>query len=169
MSYKRITIVRIDPESTNVYSSFSHPGLAVSIIGTVLKAAGYPVTIYVDAIRPPPWQVLADSDLVAMTVNTASYRESYRLADRIRREVGCPVIYGGPHVTFLPEEALRHGDFVVRGKGRKRSSSWFGPSKPDVPTSLTFTACRGATRADFFATIPTVPYPKTSTSSPINR
>jgi radical SAM superfamily enzyme YgiQ (UPF0313 family) len=109
----------VDPDASNVYSDFAHPGLAVSIIGTMLKNAGYDVSIYVDAIRPVPWEVLAGSDLVAFTVNTACFRESYSLADRVRREVGCPIVYGGPHVTFRPEEALRHGDFVVRGEGEE--------------------------------------------------
>ena len=119
MGIRRITILRVDPDTSNVYSDFSHPGLAVSIIGTILKNAGYLVSIYVDAIRPAPWDALASSDLVALTVNTACFRESYRLADRVRREVRCPIVYGGPHVTSLPEEALRHGDFVVRGEGEE--------------------------------------------------
>lgn len=28
-----------------------------------------------------------------------------------------PVVFGGPHATYCPEEALRYGDFVVRGEG----------------------------------------------------
>jgi radical SAM superfamily enzyme YgiQ (UPF0313 family) len=119
MKIRRITILRVDPESSNVYADFAHPGLAVSIIGTILKNAGYEVAIYVDAIQPAPWEALAESDLVAFTVNTACFRETYRLADRVRREVGCPIVYGGPHVTFKPEEALRHGEFVVRGEGEE--------------------------------------------------
>jgi len=40
------------------------------------------------------------------------------IADRIR-EMGIPVILGGPHVTFLSEEALEHADFVIRGEGER--------------------------------------------------
>lgn len=119
MAVRRIAVLRVDPETSNVYSGFAHPGLAGSIIGTVLKHAGYEVSVYVDTIRPAPWRVLAECDLVALTVNSAAFRESYRLADRLRNEAGRRVVYGGPHVTFLPDEALRHGDFVVRGEGEE--------------------------------------------------
>ncbi|MDY6845281.1 MAG: radical SAM protein, partial [Thermodesulfobacteriota bacterium] len=29
------------------------------------------------------------------------------------------IIFGGPHVTFLPDEALKHSEFVVRGEGEE--------------------------------------------------
>ena len=119
MRIRKIAILRVDPDSSNVYSDFSHPGLAISIIGTVLKNAGYDVACYVDAICPASWDELVGSDLVALTVNSACFRESYQLADRARLEIGCPVVYGGPHVTFRPDEALRHGDFVARGEGEE--------------------------------------------------
>jgi radical SAM superfamily enzyme YgiQ (UPF0313 family) len=32
------------------------------------------------------------------------------------RAAGVPVVIGGPHVTFLPEEALDHCDYVFRGE-----------------------------------------------------
>lgn len=31
--------------------------------------------------------------------------------------MGIPVVMGGPHSTFLPEESLRYADYVVRGEG----------------------------------------------------
>lgn len=119
MKLRNITLLRCDPESSNVYSSFSHPGLALPIIGTVLSRAGYRVRIFVDSILPPSREALAESHLVGFTVNSACSRESYRRADRLRQEVGCPIVFGGPHVTSLPGEALEHGDFVVRREGER--------------------------------------------------
>src|SRR5262249_6993076 len=80
MKIRLITMMLVDPETSNVSADSAHPGLAVSIIGTILKNAGYDVSIYVDAIQPAPWEALAESDLVAFTVNTACFRESYHLA-----------------------------------------------------------------------------------------
>ena len=37
------------------------------------------------------------------------------IAGRVR-EMGIPVLFGGPHVTFLPGESLEHGDYVLRGE-----------------------------------------------------
>lgn len=117
MPIRRVTLVRCDPQSSNVYAAFSHPGLALPILGTVLTQAGYGVRIYVDAIQPAPWAELAGSDLVGFTVNSACFEESYRLGDRVRYEARKPVVFGGPHVSYNPDEGLCHADFVVRGEG----------------------------------------------------
>jgi len=119
VSLRNVTLLRCDPESSNVYSSFSHPGLGLPIIGTVLSRAGYQVRIFVDSILPPSREDLAHGELVGFTVNSACSRESFALADRLRKEVGCPIVFGGPHVTSLPGEGLEHGDFVVRKEGER--------------------------------------------------
>lgn len=53
-------------------------------------------------------------DLVAMTVETFTARRAYQIADGYRSR-GVPVVMGGYHPTFLPEEALEHADSVVVG------------------------------------------------------
>lgn len=55
-------------------------------------------------------------DLVAITVITSESLRAYELADYYR-ESNAFVVLGGYHVTFLPEEALEHGDAVVTGEG----------------------------------------------------
>lgn len=54
------------------------------------------------------------ADLVAITVETFTARRSYQIADAYRRR-GIPVVMGGYHPTFLPEECLEHADAVVEG------------------------------------------------------
>ena len=54
------------------------------------------------------------TDLVAMTVETYTARRAYEIADGFRRQ-GLPVVMGGYHPTFLPDEALEHADAVVKG------------------------------------------------------
>jgi len=39
---------------------------------------------------------------------------AYEIADRFRSR-GVPVVLGGMHPTFLPDEALEHADAVVAG------------------------------------------------------
>ena len=54
------------------------------------------------------------TDLVAMTVETYTARRSYQLAEQFRSR-GVPVVMGGYHPTFLPDEALQYCDAVVVG------------------------------------------------------
>ena len=54
------------------------------------------------------------TDLIAMTVETYTARRAYEIADDFRRQ-GIPVVMGGYHPTFLPDEALDHADAVVKG------------------------------------------------------
>jgi radical SAM superfamily enzyme YgiQ (UPF0313 family) len=54
------------------------------------------------------------TDLVALTVETYTARRSYQIAAEYRRR-GVPVVMGGYHPTFLPDEALGFADAVVEG------------------------------------------------------
>lgn len=53
-------------------------------------------------------------DLAAITVETFTARRAYQIARHYRRR-GVPVVLGGYHPTFLPQEALRFADAVVLG------------------------------------------------------
>lgn len=54
-------------------------------------------------------------DLVGISVVTSSAPRAYEIADKFR-ERGIVVVLGGPHATFMPEEAIRHADAVVLGE-----------------------------------------------------
>ncbi len=64
----------------------------------------------IDAI---PWN--EPFDLVGITCMTALAPRAYFIADRFRQR-GVPVVLGGMHPTFCPEEALDHADSVVLGE-----------------------------------------------------
>lgn len=55
-------------------------------------------------------------DLVALTSYTAMAYEMYDLADRYRA-AGIPVVIGGLHASFTPEETKAHADAVCIGEG----------------------------------------------------
>ena len=57
-----------------------------------------------------------DADLAAITVETFTARRAYQIADGLRQR-GVPVVMGGYHPTFLPDEATEHADAVVLGDG----------------------------------------------------
>ncbi len=60
----------------------------------------------------------ADLDLVAITVETYTARRAYQIAMRYRQR-GIPVVMGGYHPTFEPDEALQFCDAVVVGDGEE--------------------------------------------------
>lgn len=66
--------------------------------------------------RLEPIPVDLYTDLVAITVETYTARRAYQIADRLRAR-RIPVVMGGYHASFLPEEALEHADAVVVGDG----------------------------------------------------
>jgi radical SAM superfamily enzyme YgiQ (UPF0313 family) len=53
--------------------------------------------------------------LVALTCFTGNSFEAYKIAKEFKNE-GSTVIMGGPHVTYLPDEALEYCDSVVIGE-----------------------------------------------------
>lgn len=114
---KKITLIKAEPGRTNVYSAFAYPGLALPLLGTVLKEKGYDVKVYVEAVRKWNWDRILESDLIGLTVNSAEVKECYALADQIRARTRIPVIMGGYHVSYMVPEALDHCDYVVRGEG----------------------------------------------------
>ncbi len=70
-------------------------------------------TVFYDE-RLEPIPLDEPTDLVAMTVETYTARRAYQIATAYRRR-GVPVVMGGYHPTFLPEEALQFADAVVVG------------------------------------------------------
>ena len=53
-------------------------------------------------------------DLVGLTCMTALAPRAYEIAAQFRKK-GIPVVLGGMHPTFCPEEALQHADAIVAG------------------------------------------------------
>ena len=116
---RKVTLLKVEPKRANVYSAFAYPGLALPLLGTVLKEKEYDVKIYVERFQKWDRDRILASELIGITVNSAEVSECYSLADEIRSKKKIPIVMGGYHVTFLPEEALDHCDFVVRGEGEE--------------------------------------------------
>jgi radical SAM superfamily enzyme YgiQ (UPF0313 family) len=54
-------------------------------------------------------------DLVGISAMTSYVKRGYEIADRFRAR-GVPVVMGGVHPSFMPQEALEHCDAVVIGE-----------------------------------------------------
>jgi radical SAM superfamily enzyme YgiQ (UPF0313 family) len=84
-------------------------------------------SLYVAAAMPPYVQTRIideevealdfdlNADLVGISFMTYNAPSAYAIADKFRAR-GTPVIFGGYHPTFLPEEAIQHADAVCIGE-----------------------------------------------------
>ncbi len=112
---KKIIFIESRPPDYHVFSRMALPRLGTVLLGTILKKHGYEVKCYVETIQEIDLADLLTADLVGLSTITSTSRRAYDLADLLRT-AGIPVFIGGPHVTFMTEEALEHCDYVLRGE-----------------------------------------------------
>jgi radical SAM superfamily enzyme YgiQ (UPF0313 family) len=104
----KLTLIR--PNLGDYRSSDAMPPLAMGILAA--RAPGYDVVFFDEKAEAVPEG--DEPDLVALSVETYTARRAYAIADDYRAR-GVPVVMGGYHPTFLPDEALGHADAVVIG------------------------------------------------------
>ena len=114
----RITLIEPAPPGFHVWSFTRQVRLGLPLIGTMLRELGHDVRIYVESLGAVDWERVIGSDVVGISTITSTAMRAYRYAERVRN-AGIPVVIGGPHVTFMPDEALRFADYVVRGEGEE--------------------------------------------------
>ena len=121
MSYStRPKIVFIEPKSPNfhIYSKFVIPRLGILILGTIMKQLDWEVRVFIEENEELDFECIRSADMVGISTITSTAPRAYTIADQVRA-LGIPVIVGGPHVRYLPEEALEHAVFVFRGEAEQ--------------------------------------------------
>ena len=73
----------------------------------------YEVVLTDENIEPIDFDLKAD--LVGISAMTSYVNRGYEIADQFRAK-GMPVVMGGVHPSFMPQEALKHCDAVVIGE-----------------------------------------------------
>lgn len=107
----KITFVR--PNMTDHQSMDAMEPLAFAILAG-LTPPEVETVLYDERIEPVPYD--EPTDLVALTIETYTARRAYQIAAAFRAR-GVPVVMGGYHATFLPDEVLQWADAVVIGDG----------------------------------------------------
>lgn len=116
MSKTKVVLIEAKSPDTHVFSRILIPRLGAILLGTLLDQNGYDVTVYIEDLYAISRADVLTADYVAISTITSTAVRAYELADEVQR-AGIPVIMGGPHVSFRPDEALEHCDYVIRGEG----------------------------------------------------
>ncbi|MBI5492811.1 MAG: B12-binding domain-containing radical SAM protein [Deltaproteobacteria bacterium] len=114
----KIVLIEPAPDGVHVFTDICMPR-GVLILGSILKSAGYEVEIYCEALGPFDLrEAVKSADIVGISVITPTAKKGYEVA-KTCRGYGKKVVMGGPHVTALPDEAMKYADFVLCGEADK--------------------------------------------------
>jgi len=107
----------------NIFSAFTLPRLGSFILaGLVNRRPQWRARVFIEGRNKfdlSTWIARhGKPDVVGISTITTTVKRGYQLAAECHA-LNIPVVLGGPHVTFLPEEALTHADLVVRGEGER--------------------------------------------------
>ena len=114
----KIILIEPRPPNLHIFSQFYSPRLGTFILGTLMREQGWEAEVVVEEWEHIDFEALCSADLVGISTITSTAPRAYAIADRLR-SLGVKVLMGGPHVTFLTDEAMDHADFVIRGEGEK--------------------------------------------------
>lgn len=111
-------IIFIEPKAPNlhIFSSYTIPRIGNILLATMARQRGWDAEVIVEEIGGFDINNPPKADIVGISSITSTSPRAYRIANSYRRK-GVPVIMGGPHVSFMPEEAIRQSDYVIRGEG----------------------------------------------------
>jgi radical SAM superfamily enzyme YgiQ (UPF0313 family) len=116
MKIENISFIEVGSPGAHIFSKFPIPRLGSILLSTILRDKGFNVRVFIEDIAAPDQSFIDNSDIVCISTITSTAIRAYEIADKLRMS-GITVIIGGAHSSFLPEEALGHADYVVRGEG----------------------------------------------------
>ena len=118
---RQLLFIEPTAAQVHIFSQFTLPRLGTFILaGLVNRRSIWSARVFIEGPRRfdlDAWIARnGRPDVVGISTITATAKRGFAIADECRSR-GIPVILGGPHVTFLPDEALEHAELVVRGEG----------------------------------------------------
>ena len=118
---EKIVLIETKSPGLHVFSAAKLPRIGVAIIATILNKNGFKVKAYAEDLTAIDFNEIKNADLVGISSITSTSTRSYKLINEIKKiNPDVPIVMGGAHPTFLPEEVIENGsDYAVRGEGEK--------------------------------------------------
>jgi len=118
MSIRRILLINPKAKTDITQPMLAGRALFSLVTGLLAVAAlipqnRYEVVLIDENIEPVDFSL--SSDMVGISAMTCYVKRGYEIADAFRAR-GVPVVMGGVHPSFMPQEALQHADAVVVGE-----------------------------------------------------
>jgi len=110
------------------------PVAGLLAVAALIPEEEYEIILTDENIEPIDFDLKID--MVGISAMTSYVKRGYEIADTFRAQ-GIPVIMGGVHVSYLPEEALKHADAVVVFEVWRKYSSRKGYFRYNNYTALT--------------------------------
>jgi len=63
--------------------------------------------------------LVSDSDIIGISCTSYTSDKAIQVIDHIKNNLEIPIVWGGIHATFNPEECLKYADFVCIGEGEE--------------------------------------------------
>lgn len=99
------------------------------LISSCLKEAGFEVeVIFARALIGQPFpskiesqivKLCKNSDLVGISLMSNHFPHAISLTQKLKKKITAPIIWGGVHPTFCPEESLKYVDMICVGEGEQ--------------------------------------------------
>lgn len=89
------------------------PVAGLLAVAALIPEDDYEIILTDENIEPIDFDLKVD--MVGISAMTSYVKRGYEIADAFRAR-GVPVVMGGVHVSYLPQEALKHADAVVVGE-----------------------------------------------------
>lgn len=118
MTSRRIHLINPKADSLITQPMLMGRALFSPLAGLLAVAATIPrdhyeVVLTDENVEPIDFDL--DASLVGISAMTSYVKRGYEIADSFRKR-GIPVVMGGVHPSFMPQEALEHADAVVVGE-----------------------------------------------------
>ncbi len=105
------------------FSALRIPSIGLLELLTMARDLGHEVVCLMEEIKDIKEEDFRErargADLIAISSLSATFPKARQLALIAREETEAPIVMGGPHVTFKPEEGMEVSDFVVRFEGEE--------------------------------------------------